>query len=159
MPDITMCLDKKCPKRAKCYRYKATPSVWQSYFSESPRQGKTCEQFWEIKITEKIKIKKTKGETSMNIAPVQNFTQQVITQDPMIGMYIMNSATKEVFEIVGTVQDYYLALDRKKVTTNEYGNEFYGHYRLFSPERIMGYFTIVSYDCYKAEYKKYYKGE
>lgn len=31
MPDISMCLDHKCPLRETCYRYKATPSKWQSY--------------------------------------------------------------------------------------------------------------------------------
>jgi len=31
MPDISMCLDKKCPSANTCYRYIATPSKWQYY--------------------------------------------------------------------------------------------------------------------------------
>lgn len=31
MPDITMCLNKKCSKKNKCYRFLAKPSQVQSY--------------------------------------------------------------------------------------------------------------------------------
>lgn len=55
MPDITMCVNKQCPLRAKCYRYRAVPSTWQSYAKFEPeiRQTKpvfvaTCFEFWEI---------------------------------------------------------------------------------------------------------------
>lgn len=48
-PDITMCLDHKCPQKDKCYRYTATPSRWQAVFSKTPRKGKKCEYFWEEK--------------------------------------------------------------------------------------------------------------
>lgn len=46
MPDITMCKDKRCPQRKKCYRFMAKPSeYWQAYFTGSPRQGKDCLYF------------------------------------------------------------------------------------------------------------------
>jgi len=33
-PDITMCKGAGCPVRENCYRYKAEPSEYQSYFVE-----------------------------------------------------------------------------------------------------------------------------
>ncbi len=51
MADITMCQDKKCPKRENCYRYKVKPSLYrQSYFVRTPRkEDNTCEYYWEDK--------------------------------------------------------------------------------------------------------------
>lgn len=56
MPDLTMCDGEKCPFKEECYRYKATPSKNQSYFSPTPLQvvshdGKTiylCEHHMQI---------------------------------------------------------------------------------------------------------------
>lgn len=49
MPDISMCDDKSCHMRRKCYRYMAKPfPICQTYFLESPRQGDQCAYFWEI---------------------------------------------------------------------------------------------------------------
>jgi hypothetical protein len=52
-PDITMCQDKECPNKDKCYRFIATPDkLRQSYFTESPRlaqSSRRCEHFWPIK--------------------------------------------------------------------------------------------------------------
>ncbi len=31
MPDITMCMSDKCPKKYTCYRYKVKPDKAQSY--------------------------------------------------------------------------------------------------------------------------------
>lgn len=45
MADITMCDDKKCPKKESCFRYKAKASKWQSWFLESPRKNETCEYY------------------------------------------------------------------------------------------------------------------
>lgn len=45
MPDITMCKDHDCPKREDCYRYKAAPSMFQSYFKGTPRRGDWCSYF------------------------------------------------------------------------------------------------------------------
>ena len=36
MPDITMCPGGNCPMKETCYRYKAKPSEYQSYFTETP---------------------------------------------------------------------------------------------------------------------------
>lgn len=49
MPDFCMCVDYECPMRKTCRRFIAKPSVWQSYFAESPRDPKTdtCEFYWE----------------------------------------------------------------------------------------------------------------
>lgn len=41
-----MCQDKDCPLKESCYRYTAKPSEWQSWFSESPRDGDKCEMYW-----------------------------------------------------------------------------------------------------------------
>ena len=56
MPDITMCINKSCPLRSKCYRYRAVPSNWQSFANYQPttvakQPGKyetNCDYFWEI---------------------------------------------------------------------------------------------------------------
>ena len=47
MPDISMCMNEKCEKKDKCYRYTATPDeYWQPYclFDE-----KDCTHFWDNK--------------------------------------------------------------------------------------------------------------
>lgn len=36
MPDITMCKGNGCKIKEDCYRFKARPSYWQSYFTKSP---------------------------------------------------------------------------------------------------------------------------
>lgn len=57
--DITICMDKECPVRETCYRFKAKPSEYQSYFSESPRLDEreseskgliegSCSYYWKI---------------------------------------------------------------------------------------------------------------
>lgn len=53
MPDITMCPGGDCPKRNRCYRYKAEPNEHrQSYFSGLPIEIKDngkygdCEYYW-----------------------------------------------------------------------------------------------------------------
>ena len=51
MPDITMCCDRNCPKRDSCYRYRAEPTPRrQSYFSDTPREGESCEWYWEMEV-------------------------------------------------------------------------------------------------------------
>lgn len=48
MPDISMCQDKECPKRSKCYRFTAAHSpLWQAYYTQSPRNQETneCDYF------------------------------------------------------------------------------------------------------------------
>jgi len=47
MPDISMCKNKECPSREKCYRYMAIPSdIWQSYADfKVPARRKKCADF------------------------------------------------------------------------------------------------------------------
>lgn len=56
MPDISMCVNNKCPVRAYCYRYRATPGGMQSYTRFEPRSYDNigtltdqCEYAWSIK--------------------------------------------------------------------------------------------------------------
>lgn len=49
MPDISMCADKRCPKRNECYRFLATPHpTWQTWFDPRPKDGSECENFWQV---------------------------------------------------------------------------------------------------------------
>lgn len=49
MPDITMCLNKDCLLRMKCYRFTAMPTPdWQSYAEYKPVNGE-CDRFWDNK--------------------------------------------------------------------------------------------------------------
>lgn len=61
MPDITMCCNRECPLREKCYRYRARPSkYWQSYAFYKPettaklsypaQYEKQCEYFWKLDV-------------------------------------------------------------------------------------------------------------
>ena len=46
MPDITMCVNKECPVRERCYRAMAIPSDWQSMACFKYEVGKTyCDHF------------------------------------------------------------------------------------------------------------------
>lgn len=45
MPDIAMCEGNGCDKKEKCYRFKATPSQWQSYSDFTPEEKGGCEYF------------------------------------------------------------------------------------------------------------------
>lgn len=58
MPDITMCHGNSCLLKDQCYRYKAKPTEFQSYFYITPyhvyrdEDGNIqheCEEFWDIK--------------------------------------------------------------------------------------------------------------
>lgn len=43
MPDITMCTNEECPHKEECYRFKATPSEYQSYGTFEPDKNGECE--------------------------------------------------------------------------------------------------------------------
>jgi len=46
--DGTMCEDIQCPVKFKCYRHTAPWNEYrQAVYSQSPRQGDTCEMFWD----------------------------------------------------------------------------------------------------------------
>ena len=47
MADITMCENKTCPLRNKCYRATAKPDpYWQSFCVYKYKDGK-CDYFWD----------------------------------------------------------------------------------------------------------------
>jgi hypothetical protein len=51
MNDITMCVNKDCPRKLECYRYMAVPDdYWQSQqdFSDSCNELNDYECFYEI---------------------------------------------------------------------------------------------------------------
>ncbi len=43
-----MCPGNDCPLKETCYRYKAEPSDYQSYFIDTPYYSGICEHYWEI---------------------------------------------------------------------------------------------------------------
>ena len=45
MPDITKCRGEGCEAKNTCYRFTATPSMRQSYFTESPDLNGGCEYY------------------------------------------------------------------------------------------------------------------
>jgi hypothetical protein len=49
MPDITMCDGQGCELKSTCYRYKAEPSMYQTYFTEAPIEDEQCDYYWEVK--------------------------------------------------------------------------------------------------------------
>lgn len=48
MPDITMCDGKNCDLASTCLRYKAEPSMRQSYFVEAPIEDEQCDYYIEF---------------------------------------------------------------------------------------------------------------
>lgn len=52
MTDISMCTNKDCPLRMKCFRYTAIPDpYWQSFCGFIPDESGNCEMFWDNKGT------------------------------------------------------------------------------------------------------------
>ena len=47
--DITMCKDHFCILKESCFRYKARPSTYQTYFLGTPRDKNECEYYWKTK--------------------------------------------------------------------------------------------------------------
>lgn len=49
MPDISMCSGGTCPLRLECFRHRARPSSWQSWYSEPPvKEDGTCRSFMKL---------------------------------------------------------------------------------------------------------------
>lgn len=50
MPDISMCKNKECPSKKKCYRFMAKSNpLWQSYAEFKPEKDKDkCDYFMKI---------------------------------------------------------------------------------------------------------------
>ena len=53
MPDIAMCVNEKCKKRNQCYRYKAEPSLYQTYCEFNDCKEPDYEDFWEMKVNKR----------------------------------------------------------------------------------------------------------
>ena len=48
-PDISMCNGDECEQKQSCYRYRATPGGWQTYFGTPPMDSPTeCEYYWKL---------------------------------------------------------------------------------------------------------------
>lgn len=50
MPDISMCMNGSCPKRADCYRHPLSGtqgSNYQSYANFTPNEKGDCKNFWD----------------------------------------------------------------------------------------------------------------
>lgn len=43
-----MCKGTKCPMKKDCYRYKAKPSMMQSYFLNPPIENGECKYFMKL---------------------------------------------------------------------------------------------------------------
>ena len=53
MVDISMCMDKTCPRRFHCYRFTAVPNPYaQTYAEFSYYEG--CEAFWRNEVPDEI---------------------------------------------------------------------------------------------------------
>lgn len=49
MADISMCINKECPKKFKCYRFMAYNSPYQSVGEFKPNEQGECSMFWALK--------------------------------------------------------------------------------------------------------------
>ena len=65
MPDITMCKGNDCPLKETCYRYKAKPCEYQSYFMEAPYKDDDCSHYWEI-VKQEIDKKSSKVNSKLD---------------------------------------------------------------------------------------------
>jgi hypothetical protein len=61
MPDISMCQGKDCPQAEDCYRHKAEPGRWQSWFARHNvmNEDRTCDYFM-------VLYKKEQGDEQTN---------------------------------------------------------------------------------------------
>lgn len=62
MPDITMCKNEECPLHMGCYRFRATPSCYQSYSMFSPDMEGECQYYWPT-FSEQARLKKRSRKT------------------------------------------------------------------------------------------------
>lgn len=64
MPNIAMCMDRRCPSRGECYRYRASPTPgWQTYMFFSRDAGRDrCDMFAAIHPTADGRVTRTLEE-------------------------------------------------------------------------------------------------
>ncbi len=61
MPDITMCQGTGCTVKESCYRFKANPSEWQSYFSIIPGKDASCPRY--VEAISKSQVRRLDAQT------------------------------------------------------------------------------------------------
>jgi len=49
MCDISMCLNKSCPMKSKCVRYRAVPSDIRQSYGSFKYDSDGCPNFWDVK--------------------------------------------------------------------------------------------------------------
>lgn len=56
MVDIAMCDNDKCLVKDTCFRYRATPSQYQTYFivAKEEKDATTCSEYWEVTSEENL---------------------------------------------------------------------------------------------------------
>ena len=47
MPDISMCMNKECPKKNKCYRYMAVPNPFRQSYADFGKEL-PCDHYWPL---------------------------------------------------------------------------------------------------------------
>lgn len=52
MVDIAKCSNKNCPKHDNCFRFKSTPSQWQTYIVIQNIDN--CQMYWPIKMMKNL---------------------------------------------------------------------------------------------------------
>lgn len=43
-----MCMNKECPLRESCYRFKATPNKYRQSYAIFKFEDNSCEHFWDF---------------------------------------------------------------------------------------------------------------
>lgn len=56
MPDISMCRNTSCPLKSTCYRFRAIPSMRQSYAGFEWDNESYCEHYVQIIPTDKLSL-------------------------------------------------------------------------------------------------------
>ena len=49
MPDISLCVNEKCPLKNKCGRFLAKPSMYAQTYADFKYEDGNCDAFWSLK--------------------------------------------------------------------------------------------------------------
>ena len=55
MPDISMCANRACPGRGKCYRYLARPSMLTQSYAVFEPEDERCDYFMGLFVEDKVR--------------------------------------------------------------------------------------------------------
>lgn len=73
MSDISMCLNKECPKKNDCYRFRAIPHpTYQSYADFKYDSINGCEAFWPLEQGMRLKNIKENEKARLKNNPFLN---------------------------------------------------------------------------------------